>query len=107
MEDKFIELHKNDFGNVNFCHHCGCAMVAFGNLIFKVNEDDFILFIKLINQLNIKYQSKPDQHPEEKIMIQMDIPDFFIALQKNELSKLASLLNQADLMRSVHQLIYK
>lgn len=95
-------LHQNHYGQITQCSYCGCIQLAFGNVIFNITENDFFSFRQLINHLVQKYRHRQCTEPNTRITIQMDIPDFFISLNIQELLSLGELVNQAYLMMEVN-----
>ncbi len=104
MEEHLI-LHQTHYGRITQCSYCGCIKLAFGNIIFNVIKEDFESFGTLINQLAHKYRAEKSSGFYEKVIIQMDIPDFFIALNRQELHWLDELIKQATLMLTVNTVL--
>lgn len=97
-------IFKNEYGKVSKCNNCNYFQISFGNIVMNVNSSDFHSFTDLINKLCRKYLCSSNLS-EDKLYIQLDVPDFFISISKSELEKLNNLLNQVVLKNQVDNLI--
>jgi len=104
MNKKDFLLHKTENGSVIKCSCCKNLQIAFGNMILKLNYDQFLSFLECIDEVNLVETPQARLPNQKNYLIKMP-NNIAFAFSREELKELKELLEWSQASLKVNDLL--
>lgn len=104
MSKKELLLHETDNGSVIKCSCCKNLQIVFGNMLLKLNYDQFLSFMECIDEVNLAKTPQAYLPNHKDYLIQLPYNISF-AFTREELKELKELLEWSQATLKVNDLL--
>lgn len=103
MEHHIETLVKNRNGYAGICPCCNHYNIAFKNMLFNLNDYEFVWFRSLLVQKKMMCDF-PTSHGKE-ILLSTPLPNFSILLTHYEIEQLLDMMNSVHLIVEARKIV--